>query len=330
MGGKTMLKKIKTLIAVAALSGTVGANVQAAEITVPKDNVNLNLSQVHNASVINEKWSHLSIPLIHMGNNLNIPTEKHYKVKQGDTLMEIAQKYNVSVNRLILWNTNSSLLIHQGLDLVIYVNPKIQEITKVGEQGNVISDSSATKTAVADIPVSTIISREPTPEVEKQSPENSAVQQAEPSQPKEAVQQTEPTPQTVIVKQAKPVQQTEPATQADPVQSETKSNEKQSAPENTDSKEITVKATAYTSSCEGCSGVTKTGVNLKENPDAKVIAVDPSVIPLGSKVLVEGYGVATAADTGGAIKGNRVDVFMPNQSDAIEFGAKEVTVKILN
>jgi 3D (Asp-Asp-Asp) domain-containing protein len=96
------------------------------------------------------------------------------------------------------------------------------------------------------------------------------------------------------------------------------------------SKEITVKATAYTASCEGCSGITRTGVNLKENPNAKVISVDPSVIPLGSKVLVEGYGIAIAADTGGAIKGNRIDVYMPNQSDALQFGAKEMTVKILN
>lgn len=47
------------------------------------------------------------------------------------------------------------------------------------------------------------------------------------------------------------------------------------------SKTITVTATAYTASSEGCSGITKTGVDLKANPDAKVIEVDPNVIPLG-------------------------------------------------
>ncbi len=52
-------------------------------------------------------------------------------------------------------------------------------------------------------------------------------------------------------------------------------------------KVMTVSSTAYTASCSGCSGHTATGVNLKNNPNAKVIAVDPNVIPLGSKVHVE-------------------------------------------
>ncbi|MCM3116274.1 3D domain-containing protein [Neobacillus sp. MER 74] len=95
-------------------------------------------------------------------------------------------------------------------------------------------------------------------------------------------------------------------------------------------KEITVKATAYTASCEGCSGITKTGINIKDNPDEKVIAVDPSVIPLGSKVYVEGFGEAIAADTGSAIKGNRIDVFIPSEQDAIDFGVKKLKVTILN
>lgn len=95
-------------------------------------------------------------------------------------------------------------------------------------------------------------------------------------------------------------------------------------------KEITVTATAYTAECTGCIGITKTGVNLKANPDAKVIAVDPSVIPLGSKVHVEGYGVATAEDIGGAIKGNRIDVFIPEHGDALEWGRKQVKLTIID
>jgi 3D (Asp-Asp-Asp) domain-containing protein len=93
---------------------------------------------------------------------------------------------------------------------------------------------------------------------------------------------------------------------------------------------LTVTATAYTASCEGCSGITATGVNILDNPDEKVIAVDPSVIPLGSKVYVEGYGYATAADTGGAIKGNKIDVFIPEHQDAINWGVKKVEVTVLN
>jgi 3D (Asp-Asp-Asp) domain-containing protein len=98
----------------------------------------------------------------------------------------------------------------------------------------------------------------------------------------------------------------------------------------TASKEIIMEATAYTASCEGCSGITATGINLKENPNAKIISVDPTIIPLGSKVYVEGYGEAIAGDTGGSIKGNRIDVFIPSQQDAINFGVKQLKVTILN
>ncbi|TLF58577.1 DUF348 domain-containing protein, partial [Bacillus spizizenii] len=87
-------------------------------------------------------------------------------------------------------------------------------------------------------------------------------------------------------------------------------------------KVMTVSSTAYTASCSGCSGHTATGVNLKNNPNAKVIAVDPNVIPLGSKVHVEGYGYAIAADTGSAIKGNKIDVFFPEKSSAYRWGNK--------
>jgi len=95
-------------------------------------------------------------------------------------------------------------------------------------------------------------------------------------------------------------------------------------------KEFTVSASAFTANCNGCSGVTKTGINLKSNPDVKVIAVDPSVIKLGTKVYVEGYGYAIAGDTGGAIKGNKIDVFFPTKEEAYKWGRKNVTIKVLN
>ncbi len=95
-------------------------------------------------------------------------------------------------------------------------------------------------------------------------------------------------------------------------------------------KEIYMNATAYTADCNGCSGVTSTGINLHDNPDAKVIAVDPSVIPLGSKVWVEGYGYAVAGDTGGAIKGNRIDVHVQSKGQASSFGRKNVKVRIID
>ena len=93
-------------------------------------------------------------------------------------------------------------------------------------------------------------------------------------------------------------------------------------------KTIKVRATAYTAYCAGCSGITATGINLKKNKNLKVIAVDPRVIPLGSKVWVEGYGDAIAGDTGGAIKGNRIDVFFPQKKQATNWGRRTVTIKV--
>jgi 3D (Asp-Asp-Asp) domain-containing protein len=95
-------------------------------------------------------------------------------------------------------------------------------------------------------------------------------------------------------------------------------------------KGMKVVATAYTASCEGCSGTTANGTNLKEIPYAKVVAVDPNVIPMGSVVHVPGYGYAVAADKGGGIDGNEIDVFMKNNSDAVNWGRKTVNITIIN
>ena len=99
---------------------------------------------------------------------------------------------------------------------------------------------------------------------------------------------------------------------------------------NNTGQEYTMRATAYTAYCTGCSGITANGTDIRSNPNQKVIAVDPRVIPLGTKVWVEGYGEAIAADIGGAIKGNKIDVFIPTEGQARNWGVRTVMVKILN
>lgn len=94
-------------------------------------------------------------------------------------------------------------------------------------------------------------------------------------------------------------------------------------------KTMTVEASAFTASCKGCSGKTASGINLKKNPDVKLIAVDPKIIPLGTKVWVEGYGIAVAGDTGGSIKGSKIDVFVKTKKTALNWGRKKVEIKIL-
>lgn len=92
--------------------------------------------------------------------------------------------------------------------------------------------------------------------------------------------------------------------------------------------EFYVTATAYSYQSSG--NITYMGYNIKDNPNIKLIAVDPSIIPLGSRVWVEGYGEAIAGDTGGAIKGHKIDVVMPDNAHAIAWGRKTVKVVILN
>ena len=117
---------------------------------------------------------------------------------------------------------------------------------------------------------------------------------------------------------------------AEPTKSSADSSDDSSSSESSSGgKEMTMEATAYGPDCSGCSGVSATGMNLKDS-SAKVIAVDPSVIPLGSRVWVEGYGEAVAGDTGGAIKGNRIDVLYPSESEAGSWGRKSVNVKVLD
>jgi 3D (Asp-Asp-Asp) domain-containing protein/LysM repeat protein len=92
---------------------------------------------------------------------------------------------------------------------------------------------------------------------------------------------------------------------------------------------ISVEATAYTVESAGGNGITTIGIDLNKNPDAKVISVDPNVIPLGTKVYVEGYGHAIAGDTGSAIKGNKIDVYLPTEEEALNWGRRTVNVTIL-
>ncbi|WJE18836.1 3D domain-containing protein [Bacillus cereus] len=94
--------------------------------------------------------------------------------------------------------------------------------------------------------------------------------------------------------------------------------------------EFYVEATAY--SVEGSpphERITAFGIDIGKNPNIKLIAVDPKVIKLGTKVYVEGYGEAIAGDTGGAIKGNKIDVLFPTEKEARQWGRKKVKIRIM-
>ena len=91
----------------------------------------------------------------------------------------------------------------------------------------------------------------------------------------------------------------------------------------------TMEATAYSPDPRenggNTHGLTATGIPARRG----VVAVDPRVIPLGTKLYIEGYGQALAADVGGAIKGNIVDLCFDTHEEAIRFGRRQVKVYIV-
>ncbi|MDV2583261.1 ubiquitin-like domain-containing protein [Alkalibacillus haloalkaliphilus] len=94
-------------------------------------------------------------------------------------------------------------------------------------------------------------------------------------------------------------------------------------------------STKYTANCSGCSGVTATGVDVNNtihHNGMRVIAVDPSVIPLYSIVEVKTPSetfTAIALDTGGAIVGNKIDILVDSRSEAMNWGRRTVQVRVI-
>ncbi|PES40377.1 peptidoglycan-binding protein [Priestia megaterium] len=293
------------------------------------------ISQQHNVTVEDlKKWNGLSSTLIYANQTLQIgststdspssstPTttsSNHtYTVKSGDTLYRIAKNNGTSVQQLKKWNNLSSHLI--------YVN----QVLKISGTGTVSSSPSA--------PV-----QEKTNETQASpAPSNSKSYKVQPGDTMWSVAQRHSisisqlkqwnnlSSNTIYINQVLQVggqaaAQAKPSTPSTSTPAPAPAQESKSV-----SKEITVEATAYTAYCAGCSGITATGIDLRSNPNRKVIAVDPRVIPLGSRVYVEGYGEAIAGDTGGAIKGTRVDLFMASQSSALNWGRKTVKLQILD
>ena len=88
---------------------------------------------------------------------------------------------------------------------------------------------------------------------------------------------------------------------------------------------MVMEASAYLPSDGGGAGITATGLPARHG----VAAVDPNIIPLGSRLYIPGYGVAIAADTGGMIEGHMIDLCMEDYGSAIEFGRRDIEVYVL-
>lgn len=107
-------------------------------------------------------------------------------------------------------------------------------------------------------------------------------------------------------------------------------------PVSTSKKVITVESTAYSNDVAdnkayGSRVLTATGHDVTDSiyyNGMRIIAVDPAIIPLGSKVHIQGVGDAIALDTGGRIKGHIVDLLVDSKQDAIQWGRRQIQVTI--
>ncbi|WP_271004908.1 LysM peptidoglycan-binding and 3D domain-containing protein [Listeria seeligeri] len=241
-----------------------------------------------------------------------------YKVQDGDSLWKISNENNVSINQLKQDNNLSSDIIFPNQTLQVNNGEKKSttsnsEYTVVAGDtlGHIASDKGVT---VNQLKSWNNLSSDLIVVGQKLSIGSNAVAKEAPAkQSNETSNTTE-----------QPKQEAAKTTQ----KSSAASSSQSSPSQGNVSKEVTVTATAYSKEEPGMGHMTASGIDLNDNP--RVIAVDPSVIPLGSRVYVEGYGEAIAADTGGAIKGNKIDVHLNSVQECYNWGVKQVKVQILD
>ena len=137
---------------------------------------------------------------------------------------------------------------------------------------------------------------------------------------KEAVEETMQAAEISTIKELQPIE--EPAQVVEPIPENVIETSEGYMPY---TQSFTMEATAYLPTDGSAEGITAMGIPATYG----IVAVDPDVIPLGTKVYIPGYGVALAADTGGAIYGYRIDLCMESYDEAMYFGRRNVTVFVL-
>lgn len=246
-----------------------------------------------------------------------------YKVQSGDSLWKISNENNISIDQLKRDNNLSSNVIYPNQKLEVataktsttptgtYEIVPGDTLSKIAQNYKVTVDQLKSWNSLS----SDLIIAGETLNI---GGTQSEVTASESEAPKQETKSETP----VVQEETTQKQEAKTSTSSKQTQSSNKSSSKSVA------KTVTVTATAYSKAEPGMGHVTASGIDLNDNP--RVIAVDPSVIPLGSRVYVEGYGEAIAADTGGAIKGNKIDVHLDSVQACYNWGVKTVKVQILN
>ncbi|MBY7144866.1 LysM peptidoglycan-binding domain-containing protein [Virgibacillus sp. NKC19-3] len=271
----------------------------------------------------------LATSVIIAGTIATTTSAEEIEVQKGDSLWDIANEHNTTIEELVDINELKSTVIQpkqtisttDNNDNETYVVEKGDTLNGISNEFDVTVDNLKEWNDLSSDIIGigqelsidgANVEQEEAPEAtdEKETTEATTTQNSNESNQSESAESSEP--------------------KAENTAAESDSNEQENdSGQKADGETISVSATAYTANCDGCSGLTSTGIDLNANPDKKVIAVDPSVIPLGSEVYVEGYGHAVAGDVGGAINGNKIDVHVSSDEEASDWGVRTVDVTIV-
>lgn len=222
-----------------------------------------------------------------------------YTFQWGDTLWGISEATDFSVDKLVQVNDiDNRSLIHVGT--TIYLSEDTSIISVKNEEDIVSYDVSTDEVTETETPAEVV-----------------EAQEEETQEAETTVETSESETQT-----APPAETSEPEAETTPPAETAETETNQS-----NGYTLTVEATAYSRNQPSLSNFTFTGIDLREN--SRVIAVDPNVIPLGSTIYVPGYGEYVAGDTGGAIKGNRIDLHMEDLQAAIQFGRRTLEIQVV-
>ena len=263
-----------------------------------------------------------------------------YKIQSGDTLYKIAQKYNTSVSALKSLNNLSSDLIIAGHTLKVSGEATPSKIENTTVKTEVKKEDITQNTT--NVTTHKVRSGDTLGKIAKQYNTSVAKLQSLNNLSSYMIYAgtTLKVDGEVSKVQAAPKRQVEAKPEpkkAAPQQTQVAKPQAEKAPVASQStgRTIRVEATHYTAFCAGCIGITAAGYDVRNTIYAKglrVVAVDPRVIPLGSKVRVSTpYGSfdAIAGDTGGAIKGNRIDILVGSRGEALNLGRVGATVTVL-
>ncbi|AQL55717.1 3D domain-containing protein [Abyssicoccus albus] len=358
-----MKKQALTLGTAALLSTGITASVNAdTQHTVQKGDTLSELALNYNTTVDALKsLNNLSSELILVDQKLVVDKEeseavKYHDIQKGDTLFLIGKQYGKTVQQLKAWNDLDSNLIIAGEKLIVDKKESANSVVQKPVQQKVQQPAAP---QVAKPAVQKEIKAEKVEEKQeiKQQAQNNAQaaekaeqqkQQAERVATQKAAEQKAAEQKAAAERQAqaeaRQAQQEKIAAQKAAeqkaaekrAQAQKAQQQRAKAQQVSNGRTIRVSATHYTAGCAGCSGITATGIDVRNSiysGGKRVIAVDPRVIPLGSTVQVTtpyGSFTAIAGDTGGAIKGNIIDILVGSQGEAISKGRTSATVTILN